>query len=107
MKDFPQQVIPQIAQNHELVRLHVDIGQCRFIHKLLAQEFERMRQHDIADKNDAVSQLLDHFENYAYPSISQPLHSNQALDDYLAAENQEDINALLSAAYVPGVFCHE
>jgi hypothetical protein len=107
MKEFPLQENLHTAQNHELVRLYLDIGQCRFIHKLLAREFERMRQHDIADKNDAVSQLLDHFENYAYPSISMPLHSDQALDDYLAAENQKDINALLSAVYVPGVFCHE
>lgn len=107
MKDFPQQSTPQLAQNHELVRLYLDIGQCRFIHKLLAKESVRMRQHQIEDKNDAVSQLLDNIERHAYPSISQPFHTNPSVDDYLDAENLEDLDALLSAIYVPGVFCHE
>lgn len=109
MKSFPHHSNNQIAQDHELVKLYLDVGQCRFIHHLLSKELADMPKHDreFCDKNDALLQLLGQFEAYAYPSASKSLHVDTSLDDYINSNGQEDINALLSAVYVPGVLSHE
>lgn len=95
------------AQNHELVRLHLDIGQCRFIHKLLAKEYRRIIENGIHDKNDAVMQLLDNFEKYAYPRISKFVHRDDSLEQYIDSQDDKEISELLSASYVQGAFEHE
>ncbi len=109
MKSFPHHTNNQIAQNHELVKLYLDVGQCRFIHRLLSKELADMPKHDreFCDKNDALLQLLEHFEAYAYPSASKPLHVDTSLDEYINSNSHEDINAFLSAVYVSGVLSHE
>lgn len=109
MKDFPQQATSQLAQNHELVKLYLDIGQCRYIHHLLSKELADMHQHgrEFCDKNDALLQLLHQFQACAYPASSKPLHVDDSLDAYINSISQQDINALLSAVYIPGVLSHE
>lgn len=106
MKDFPHlQNSP--AQNHELVRLHLDIGQCRFIHKLLSKEYQRIIQNGIHDKNDAVMQLLDNFEKYAYPRISKFVHRDESLEEYIDTQDEQALSQVLSSIYVQGVFQYE
>lgn len=107
MKDFPLQEKSLVAQNHELVRLHLDIGQCRFIHKLINQECQRMLDNSITDKNDAVLMLACRFEAHAYPGISKTFHRDESLDAYIDDSDRDDLNELLSLNYVHGVFSHE
>lgn len=90
MKDILCESSAEVARNHELVKLYLDVGQCRFIHKLLFKEFDAMLQHHITDKNDAVSQLLGHFERYAYPPVSLPVHSDERVDPYIEAQDRFD-----------------
>lgn len=106
MKDFPlQQNSP--AQNHELVGLHLDIGQCRFIHRLLKFELQRIYQNGSLDKNDAVLQLTEQMHGYAYPQVSQALHRDESLEEYIYGSSQDELNDFLSSIYVQGSFEHE
>lgn len=107
MKDFLLQDKSLAAQPHELVVLHLDIGQCRFIRRLLKSEFSRMTENGILDKNDAVLALLDHFTGYAYPDESKFIHRDEPLEEYIDEFPPEEIAALLSFGYIDGVLLHE
>ena len=101
MKNLPQQHSP--AKPHEFIRLYLDIGQCRFIHKLLNEKYQLAIANALPDKNEALGQLLDKFEKHAFPAISQPFHKDDSFDAYIDAQDINDLHELASYIYVDGV----
>ena len=92
-----------LAQPYELVRMYLDIGQCRFIHALLNEKFKSDKAKGLIDKNDALEQLLRSFKNKAYPSVSKPFHKDESFDAYIDAQETEDLGKLCACIYVDGV----
>ena len=90
------------AKNHELVRMNLDIGQCRYIQCLLSKEFLFRQANALPDKNNALEQLLDQFERYAFRSPSTPIHQDDSLNRWIDENDPEEINALLQKVYVEG-----
>ena len=92
-----------LVQPYELVRMYLDIGQCRFIHALLSEKFKSDKAKGLIDKNDALGQLLHRFKNEAYPSVSKPFHKDESFDAYIDAQDTEDLGKLCAYIYVDGV----
>ena len=90
------------AQHHELVKMYLTIRECRYIHRVLNEKFLLLQAKGLPDRNNALEQLLDHFERDAYPNASTPIHKKDHLSNFIEENDIDELNNLLKEVYVEG-----